>query len=170
LVKQEVIMKSRVELDINGPQEEVAELFADPRKLPDWMDDIARIESVHGELGEPGSVYRMVPKKSGAMEFVATVVRRVLPTQISLSLNTDGVSVAITDTFHKVSDTTTRLISEEVFRFRGRLGKLMGFVSGPAIRRAHRAHMEAFKQYAEHHLLWGWASPNATKRSPTHPL
>jgi hypothetical protein len=142
-------MKSRVELDINGPQAEVAELFADPRRNPEWMDDIARIEAVSGELGQPGSVYRMVPKKSGAMEFVATVVRRVLPTQVSLSLNTEGVSVAITDTFRKVSDTTTRLISEEVFSFRGRLGKLIGLVSGPMIRRAHRQHMESFKRYAE---------------------
>jgi hypothetical protein len=142
-------MKSRVELDINGPQAEVAALFADPRNLPDWMDDIARAERLSGELGETGSVYRMVPKKAGEAEFVATVVRRVLPTQVSLSLNTEGVSVAITDTFRRVSDTTTRLISEEVFSFRGRFGKLIGFVSQSMIRKAHRQHMESFKRYAE---------------------
>ena len=146
-------MKSRVELDIEAPQAEVAKLFADPRHNPEWMDDIARIEPVSGELGQPGSVYRMVPKKQGAMEFVATVVRRVLPNQVSLSLNADSISVAITDTFRKVSDTTTRLISEEVFNFRGRLGKLVGFASAPAIRRAHRAHMQSFKRYAERHAL-----------------
>jgi hypothetical protein len=147
--EQEVDMKSRVELDIKAPQAKVAKWFADPQRSPEWMDDIARIEPLSGELGQPGSVYRMVPKKEGAMEFVATVVRRVLPTQVSLSLNAERVSVAITDTFRKESDTMTHLISEEVFSFQGRLGNLIGFVSGPAIRRAHRAHMESFKRYAE---------------------
>ena len=60
----------------------------------------------------------MVPKR-GAMVFVATVVQRVLPAQLTLSLNAPRVSVSITDTFRKLSDRTTRLISEEVFTFRG---------------------------------------------------
>lgn len=145
-------MKSRVELDIRAPQAQLAGLFADPRNNPDWMHDIERIEPISGELGEKGSTYRMVPKR-GSMVFVATVVQRALPTQLSLSLNGPSVSVAITDTFRKLSATTTRLISEEVFTFRSRLGKLLGFLSGPAIRRAHRRHMESFKQFAESHAL-----------------
>ena len=141
-------MKSRVELDIEAPQAQLAELFADPLNNPGWMDDIERIEPIHGELGQQGSMYRIVPKGSG-MVFVATVVRRVLPTQVSLSLNEPRVSVAITDTFRKLSDTTTRLISDEVFTFRGRFGKLVGFMSRRAIRRAHRKHMESFQRFAE---------------------
>jgi len=145
-------MKSRVELDIQAPQAQLAELFADPRNNPGWMDDIERIEPIHGEIGQPGSVYRMVPKR-GSMVFVATVVRRVLPTQVSLSLNAPRVSVAITDTFRKLSDTTTRLISEEVFTFRGRFGKLTGVVARRMIRQAHRRHMESFKRFAESHAF-----------------
>ena len=144
-------MKSRVELDIQAPQAQLAELFADPRNNPGWMEDIERIEPIRGEIGQPGSVYRMVPKR-GSMVFVATVTRRVLPTQVSLSLNAPRVSVAITDTFHKLSDTTTRLISDEVFTFRGRLGKLTGLVARRAIRRAHQRHMESFKRFAETHV------------------
>ena len=144
-------MKSRVELDIQAPQAQLAELFADPRNNLQWMDDIERIEPIHGELGQPGSIYRMVPKR-GDMVFVATVVRRVLPTQVSLSLNDPRVSVAITDTFRKLSDTTTCLISDEVFTFHGRFGKLVGFMSRRAIRRAHRRHMESFKRFAERQL------------------
>jgi hypothetical protein len=48
-------MKSTVELDINAPQAQLAELFADPRNNTGWMDDVERIEPVSGELGEPGS-------------------------------------------------------------------------------------------------------------------
>ena len=144
-------MKSRIELDIRAPQAQLAELFADPRNNPRWMDDLARIEPLSGNLGETGSVYRMVPKR-GTMVFVATVVGRVLPTQVSLSLTAPRVSVSITDTFRKLSDTTTRLISEEVFTFRSRLGKLIGVLSQRAIRRAHRRHMESFKRFAESHV------------------
>ena len=56
-------MKSVVEVDINAPQQKVAELHADPRNNPKWMHDIARYESVSGEVGMPGSKYRLVPKK-----------------------------------------------------------------------------------------------------------
>ena len=41
-------MKSLVELEIDAPQADVAELFTDPRMNVDWMDDIARIEAVGG--------------------------------------------------------------------------------------------------------------------------
>jgi hypothetical protein len=145
-------MKSRVELDIRAPQVQLAGLFADPRNNPGWMDDIERTEPISGELGQKGSIYRMVPKR-GSLVFVATVVQRALPTQLSLSLNTPRVSVAITDTFRKLSETTTRLISEEVFTFRGRLGKLVGLAARQSIRRAHRRHMESFKRFAESHAV-----------------
>jgi hypothetical protein len=56
----------------------VAALWADPRNNVKWMNDIDRIEPISGELGMPGSKYRLVPKKEG-MEFVATVISRDLP-------------------------------------------------------------------------------------------
>jgi hypothetical protein len=143
-------MRSTVELVIDAPQDQLAELFADPNNNPAWMDDIERIEPVSGELGESGSVYRIVPK-TGKLVFVATVVRRALPTQLGLLLDSPSVSVAITDTFRKLSENRTKLISEEIFRFKGAFSKVIGLLSRWRIKRAHRRHMESFKQFAEIH-------------------
>ena len=141
-------MKSTVELDIEVPQSEAAELFADPGHNLEWMDDLDRIEPVSGRPGEPGSVYRMVPKR-GSRVFDATVVSRALPTEVRLSLDSPGWLVGIRDTFLRMSDRRTHLISEEVFTFKGRFSTVVGFIAGPAIRRVHRRHMEAFKRFAE---------------------
>src|SRR6478672_9743949 len=143
-------MKSRLELDIDAPRDRLAALLADPNNNPKWMDDIERIDPVRGELGEPGSVYRVVPKK-GKLVFVATVVRRALPTQLGLLLDAPRVSVVITDTFRKLSEDKTRLISEVVLRFKGAFGKIIGVLARRPIKRAHRRHMESFKRFAESH-------------------
>lgn len=141
-------MKSVVELDIDVPQDRLAELFADPSANPRWMDDIERIEPLSGSLGEPGSVYRLVPKR-GKLVFVATVVMRALPTELKLRLDAPTVSVSVTGKLVKVSDRRTRLISEEIFLFHGPFHRALGFVARGAIHRAHRRHMESFKRFAE---------------------
>ena len=70
-------MHSTVIVEIDAPLAMVADLFADPSKNAEWMDDVKRFEPIGGEQGMPGSTYRLVPKK-GSMVFVATVVSRSL--------------------------------------------------------------------------------------------
>jgi hypothetical protein len=141
-------MKSIVELDIQVPQERLATLFADPENNMKWMDDLDRYEPVSGQPGLPGSKYRLVPKK-GKMVFVATVLSRDLPNESRLSLDASNVAVSITGRFVALSPEKTRLISEEVFSFKGLVSKFFGFFAQGAIRKAHRRHMEAFKRFAE---------------------
>jgi hypothetical protein len=144
-------MTSRVELDIQARQEAVAEAFAEPRNNLAWMEDIDRIEPIAGELGQTGSTYRMVPKRGNRI-FIARVANRALPVELKLSLDARDVSVAITDTFHRLSDDTTKLVSEETFTFRNFFGKIAGLFGRAAIKRAHRRHMEAFKRFVESRL------------------
>jgi polyketide cyclase/dehydrase/lipid transport protein len=141
-------MKSTVTVEISRPETQVAELFSNPRHTPKWMHDVARIEPVSGELGTPGSSYRLVPKK-GNLVFVATVLPQVLPNQVRLSLDSPTVDVSVTGTLRALSPTRTLLVSQEVFRFKGALSSLFGFLAGFAIRKAHRRHIEAFKAFAE---------------------
>lgn len=144
-------MKSVIELEINAQRDDVAELFADPRKNPEWMDDVERIEAVRGVLGETGSSYRLVPKR-GNLVFVATVVARKLPDELRLSLDSPAVSVAVEGRLLVLSDRKTKLISEENFTFKRAFGKILGFLTRGAIKSAHRRHMEAFKQFVESHV------------------
>jgi Polyketide cyclase / dehydrase and lipid transport len=143
-------MTSTVDLEINAPQAQLAQLLADPNSNPRWMDDIEKVEPVSGWLGEPGSKYRLVPKRGNTV-FVATVVKRALPTELTLSLDEPRVSVLVQDRFLKLTDRKTRLISEEVFTFKSAFGRIVGFFSQGAIKAAHRRHMESFKRFAESH-------------------
>jgi hypothetical protein len=141
-------MKSVVELAINVRQAKVAELFTDPQRNPEWMDDVERIEPIEGDLGNPGSTYRLVPKQ-GKLTFVARVISRELPTEARLILDAPSVSVSVTGKFFGLSEETTRLVSEEIFSFKGIFGKLLSIFARGAIKGAHRRHMESFKRFAE---------------------
>ena len=143
-------MKSVIELEIDVPQARLAALFADPQQNTRWMDDVERVETISGQLGMPGSQYRLVPKK-GKMVFVATVLARKLPTESHLSLEASNVTVSVKGTLVALSSDRTRLTSEEVFSFKGPLNRVFGFLARGAIKNAHRRHMEAFKRFAEAH-------------------
>ena len=141
-------MRSVVEIEIAAPRARVADLFSDPANNPEWMSDIERCEPVTGTLGMPGSTYRLVPK-SGNRVFVATVVSKDLPDELRLRLDAPNVVVSIVDRFVATSPEVTRLVSEEEFRFKGVLSSVLGFIAQPAIKKAHRRHMDAFKQFVE---------------------
>ena len=140
-------MKSVVEFDITAPQSVVAGLYMDPNNNPKWMDDLDRIEPIRGKPGAPGSVYRMVPKHDDRV-FVATVLAKD-PAGETLSLVAPDTSISIKVRLHKLAWDRTRFVSEEKFRFKGPLGTATALLAAPAIRRAHRRHMEAFKRFAE---------------------
>jgi hypothetical protein len=141
-------MKSFVEVEINIPQKEAAELYADPRNNPIWMHDIARYEPLTGEEGMPGSTYRLVPKE-GDMVFVATVMERNLPDQLQLHLKASDVEVDVKGRFKSLSPTRTKLISEQVFRFKDGDETTVSAAVKEDMKAAHRRHMEDFKLFAE---------------------
>lgn len=147
-------MKSVVELEIQAPRDHVAELFADPANNPKWMHDLDRCEPISGSPGTPGSTYRMVPKK-GDMVFVATVLSRDLPEEVRLQLDGKGMVVSVTDRFRTTGPGVTTMLSVEEFRFRRMFGRVFGIVAQRSIRKAHRTHMECFKDFAEQQLRRG---------------
>jgi hypothetical protein len=141
-------MKSIVEVEINLPQQEVAELFAAPGNMPKWMHEISHYEPISGEEGMPGSTYRLVPKERD-MIFVATVVERNLPDKLKLDLKASDVDVAVTSTLIALSPTRTKLISEQVFTFKGADDATVNPAVKNAIEAMHRRHIEDFKRFAE---------------------
>jgi hypothetical protein len=141
-------MKSVVELDIQAPRDEVAALFADPTNLSHWMHDLERYEPIQGPPGKPGSTYRMV-QKDHDMAFVATVLSRSLPDQVDLRLDGKNTVVMITDRFIATAPRATKMVSEEEFRFTTPFSRIFGFFAQSSIRKAHRQHIESFKEFAE---------------------
>jgi uncharacterized membrane protein len=141
------MMKSIVEVEINKPRQEVATLFADPSNNPKWMKDLKRYEPVIGDRGKPGSQYRLIPKK-GNVVFLATVLSRK-PDELRLNLEASNVNVSVTGKLEALSPEKTKLISEEVFTFKGLFNSILGLFAGKSIKSVHRRHIEDFKQFAE---------------------
>jgi hypothetical protein len=149
-------MRSVVEVDIQAPRDQVAALFADPANNTKWMHDLDRCEPITGNPGMPGSAYRMVPK-TGDMVFVATVLARHLPEEVSLRLDGKDVVVSITDRFRATSPGVTTMVSEEEFRFKSLLRRVFGLFARRSILTAHRRHMASFKHFAEQQVRRGGA-------------
>ena len=143
-------MKSIVEVEINTPQKEAAELYADPRNNVKWMHDIARYEPLSGEPGMPGSTYRLVPKE-GDRIFVATVVERNLPDELKLRLQSSEVDIDVRGTFSSLSPTKTKFIAEQVYIFKGADEETVSSDVKENVKADHRHHMEDFKHFAENH-------------------
>jgi uncharacterized protein YndB with AHSA1/START domain len=142
-------MRSVIELEINAPQEKVAELFDNPRMFPRWMDEVARVEPLRTSSRLPlGSEFRIVPK-AGRRAFRGRFLRREPPYRTRLLLDAATVRVDVRGTFVKLSDQRTKLISVEVVGFKGLFGRVLGLLGRRAIRRAHRRHMESFKRFVE---------------------
>ena len=57
-MRRRMNVKSVIEVEIDMPLQEVAELFADPRNHPKWMHDVKSDEPVSGEPGMHAT-YRM---------------------------------------------------------------------------------------------------------------
>jgi len=141
-------MTSIIDIEIGTSQERAAALLADPAINSRWMEDLEVVAPIAGELGAVGSKYRMVQKEHGR-EFVATVVAKDLPRVLHLELDAPDVWVSITDRLEPVSARRTRLVSMEIFDFKGLLQRALGLFARHRIKEAHRRHMEAFKRFAE---------------------
>jgi len=138
-------IKSVVELEINVPQDKLAELYADPDNNKKWMDDLDLYEPISGEPGMVGSKYRFGQNGNRKMVFVATVTARNLPDEVKLTLDAPNVQVSVTVKFYALTPEMTKFISEEVFLLEGIINEMVE----KGIKDTHRRHMVAFKHFAE---------------------
>jgi uncharacterized protein YndB with AHSA1/START domain len=149
MTQRRSIMKSVIELEINAPQDRVAELFDNPRMFPRWMDDVDRVEPLSNtSYLSLGADFRIVPK-TGKRIFRGRLLRREPPYRSRLRLEAPTVSVDRRGTFIRLSDQRTKVISEEVIGFKGLIGRVRGMLGRRAMKRLHRRHMESFKRFVE---------------------
>jgi len=86
------------------------------------------------------------------MTFVATVVSRALPNELSLMLEASNVTVVVQATLSALPGGRTRLVSEEEFTFKGLWNAAFGILASSAIRTVHRRHIESFKRFVEREI------------------
>ena len=144
-------MKSVFEIEVNVPQEKLAELFADPENYKKWMGDLEGYEIISGKPGMVGSKYRLMQKNGDKnTDFIATVTASNLPNEFSMNVEEPNVAqVSVTGQFVVLSPEKTKFISKEEFKFKGISNKIGGLLYQRSIKGDHHRYTMNFKHFAE---------------------
>ena len=79
-----------------------------------------------------------------------TIEVRDLPRQFTAFYETKGVRNRVAMRFEEVSDSTTRLVSDQEFVFEGLMMRIMGALFGSMFRKQSMKYLTDFKAFAEH--------------------
>ncbi|MBS4101756.1 SRPBCC family protein [Tsukamurella paurometabola] len=153
-------MKCTTSIEIALPLDRVAQLLADPAQLPMWLRGMVVHEPVRGEHGEVGTVSRVVLRSGKrTMEVTETVTLRepadlrTLPegTVVRFEREIEGAGMwnAARERLSAAAPDRTRWESENEYRFRNPLMRLMALLMPGAFRKQQLQHMEDFKAFAE---------------------
>jgi hypothetical protein len=153
-------MKYTVSIEIAMPQEQVAQLLADPAQMPKWLRGLVLHEPLSGVHGHVGTRSRVV-MQMGQQKFEAieTITRRE-PTDLhgipkgsvvyfEREIVGEGMWSAARERLTAASPDTTLWVSENEYRFRGLLMRLVGLLMPGAFRKQSLQHMQDFKAFAE---------------------
>lgn len=153
-------MKYTVSIEIAMPQEEVAQLLADPAHLPKWLRGLVLHEPLNGEHGHVGTKSRVV-LQMGEQQFegTETITRREpadlrgIPKDSVVHFEREivgaGMWSAVRERLTEAGPATTRWVSESEYRFSGWLMRLVGFLMPGTFRKQSLQHMQDFKAFAE---------------------
>lgn len=142
-------MKFSESIEIDQPAERVAELFANPDHLDQWMDGLQNIEQLSGTPGSQGAKSRLTFQTGKRkMEMVETITKRDLPKEFSVTYDTNGVFNTVKNSFTKLSESRSRLVVDTEYRFKG-IMKIMGFLMSGTFKKQTRKYLEDFKVFAE---------------------
>jgi len=142
-------MKYTVEIEINKPIDQVIELFDNPSNMKEWMKGLESFEHLSGIPGQPGAKSRLKFKMGKReIEMIETITVRNLPDEFSGTYDAKGVFNVVKIKFVKLSESKTKYISEQEFRFSGFM-KLFGLLMPSAFKKQTLIYLEDFKKFAE---------------------
>lgn len=142
-------MKYRTYVEINLPIEEVIQLFDNPDNMKHWQPELISFEPISGDPGQAGAksrlTYQMGKRK---VEMIETITERRLPDHFSGTYEASGVYNQVVNTFEKLSDSKTRWITDNEFKFSGFM-KIMAFFMKGAFKKQTYRYLIQFKEFAE---------------------
>ncbi len=143
------MLKYTVELDIDRPREEVAELYEDREQLIKWQKGLQSVEHLAGEPGQVGAKSRLTFQIDGrTMVMTETILVRDPPERFERLYETAGVTNTVRHRLVRLEDDRTKWISENEFHFRGWM-RVVGWLMKGAFPKQSLAYLEAFKALAE---------------------
>ena len=142
-------MKYTTEIEINQPIDKVIALFDNPANMAKWMEGLISFEPLSGTPGQPGAKSRLKFKMGKReIEMTETITVRNLPDEFSGTYEAKGVYNLLKNRFVKISDTKTKYISEEEFRFSGYM-KVIALLMPGSFKKQSQKYLENFKAFAE---------------------
>lgn len=142
-------MKYTVDIEINKPINQVIELFDNPSNMKEWMKGLESFEHISGTPGQPGAKSRLKFKMGKReIEMIETITVRNLPDEFSGTYDAQGVFNVVKIKFVKLSESKTKYISEQEFRFSGFM-KLFGLLMPSAFKKQTLVYLQDFKKFAE---------------------
>lgn len=142
-------MKFNIEITINQPIAKVIELFDNTENMKQWMQGLESFEHLSGTPGEVGSVSKLKFKRGKReLEMIETITVKNLPEEFSGTYLANGVFNIVKNKFIPLSDTTTKYLSQQEFRFTGFM-RIIGFLMPGAFRDQSMKYLMTFKYFAE---------------------
>ena len=143
-------MKYANEITINLPVHQVIELFDSAENLPKWQPGLLSFEHLSGTPGQPGAKsllkYQMGKRE---MKMVETITTRNLPDEFSGTYETKGVFNQASNQFVAISETKTRWITHNHFKFSGFMWMMSLFMRKKTFQNQSQFYMTKFKEFAE---------------------
>lgn len=142
-------MKYSVDIEINLPRENVAELLLNSDNYPKWMEGLETFEVLEGEPGKVGAKSKF-HFKTGKREItmIETVLENSLPDKYEVSYEAKGVYNIVGNRFEEIDRDKSRLIADQEFRFKGFM-KMLGWFMPGAFKKQSKENLRAFKKFAE---------------------
>ncbi len=142
-------MKYTVEITINRPIETVIDLFDSQENMFKWMRGLESVENICGEPGQPGAKSKMLFKMGRRrVEMVETITAKELPTIFSGTYEAKGVYNEVNNRFVKLSETKTKIIAEQYFKFSGVM-RFLALLMPKAFKKQSYKYLNDFKNFVE---------------------
>ena len=143
-------MKFKLELVIEKSRVEVWKIFDSTENLKQWQPSLKKFEHVSGTPGQLGAISKLTYEEN-EREFTLTerITHRQEPARFDGAYENEFADNIIKNTFVEMSEDETLWVSENEFKFKTLIMKIMGTVmKRNFVRRAYRD-MERFKEFAE---------------------
>ncbi len=144
-------MKFSGALNIEKPQAQVAEFFADPNYLGEYQDGFQKKELVSGEAGQEGTVSKLYYKYGKHdMELIETVTKNDLPRSFEAFYEHKHMDNTMKVSFIPIDENNTRYEYEfEYTRMNWVMPKLMAILFPGVYRKQGEKWMWQFKEFVE---------------------